>query len=308
MREPNHPLDSREPSLDEMVRSAFTDPAPQEVRARLRPQFEALRAKLGPEDDVRLPRRWRSWHPLRIVAALLIAVVAFAAGSMAVNIGPRPTWADVVDQFGSVAGLQANVYVEEQAGAEPVHVELWMARGGLTRMRAGHEVAFGRQGRILDSVLLEDAPLSPSVIRARDMVRDFVGALGTADAFSLKTLLEVLPGSFSNIEVVETQASTPSQDLLVFDMAGEGESGRVRIWALRRSRLPVRMLYWDPNTGERVDVSLAYTDPQPVAFFDPALFRLLFSDMEDDVDRAKAAYLLMDDSDGGSPARDKAVR
>lgn len=308
MSEPNHSQDSREPSLDEMLRSAFTEPAPPDVRARLQPQFEALRAKLYSEDDVRLLRRWPSWHPLRIAAALLIAVVAFAAGSMAVNIGPRPTWADVVDQFGSVTGLQANVYVEEHAGAAPVHVELWMARGGLTRMRAGHEVAFGRQGRILDSVLLEDAPLSPPVVRARDMVRDFVGALGTADAFSLKTLLEVLPGSFSDIEVLETQASTPSQDLLVFDMAGEDESGRVRIWALRRSRLPVRMLYWDPNTGERVDVSLAYTDPQPVAFFDPALFRALFSEMEDDVDKAKAAYLLMDDSNGGSPGRDKAIR
>ncbi|MFP4172011.1 MAG: hypothetical protein ACLFV4_03775 [Candidatus Hydrogenedentota bacterium] len=300
--------DSRESGVDDMVRSAFTDPPPAEVRARLRPQFEALRARLTPDDDARLPRRWRSWHPLRIAAALLIAVVAFAAGSMAVNIAPRPTWADVVDQFGSVSGLQANVYVEEHAGADPVHVELWMARGGLTRMRAGHEVAFGRQGWILDSVMLEDAPLSPSVKHARDMVRDFAGALGTADAFSLETLLDVLPGSFSDIEVLETQASTPSQDLLVFDMAGEEESGRIRIWALRRSRLPVRMLYWDPDTGKRVDVSLSYTDPQPSAFFDPSLFRYLVSEMEDDANKAKAAYLLLDQSErGGSPGQDKVM-
>jgi len=307
MSEPNHTQDSREPSVDEMVRSAFTNPAPPEVRARLRPQFEALRAKLSPEDESRLPRGWRSWHPLRIAAALLIAVVAFAAGSMAVNIGPHPTWADVVDEFDSVAGLQANVYVEEHAGADPAHIELWMARGGLTRMRAGHEIAFGRQGRILDSVLLKDAPLSPSVRQAQDMVRDFVGALGTADAFSLETLIEVLPGSFSDIEVLETQASTPSRDLLLFDMAGEDESGRIRIWALRRSRLPVRVLYWDPDTGERVDVSLTYTDPQPMAFFDPTLFRSLLSEMEGEVDKARAAYLLIDDADDGLPARAQAV-
>ena len=306
MSEPKHPQDSRESSVDKMVRSALSDPAPPEVRTRLRPQFEALRARLTPQEEVRLPRRWRFWHPTRSAAALLIAVVAFAAGSMAVNIGPRPTWADVVDEFGSVAGLQAHVYVEQHAGADPAHVELWMSRGGLTRMRAGHEVAFGRQGRILDSVMLRDAPLSPSVKQARDMVRDFAGALGTADAFSLETLIEVLPGSFSDIEVLETQASTPSRDLLLFDMAGEDESGRIRIWALRRSRLPVRVLYWDPDTGERVDVSLAYTEPQPMAFFDPTLFRSLFSEMEDDVDKAKAAYLLMDDSErGGSPGRNK---
>lgn len=308
MSEPNQPQDSREPKVDEMVRSAFTDPPPPEVRTRLRPQFEALRARLTPNEDVRLPRQWRSWHPLRIAAALLIAVVAFAAGSMAVNIAPRPTWADVVDQFGSVSGLQANVYVEEHAGAAPVHIELWMARGGLTRMRAGHEVAFGRQGWIVDSVMLEDAPLPPSVRRARDMVRDFVGALGTADAFSLETLLDVLPGSFSDIEVLETQPSTPSQDLLVFDMGGGNETGRMRIWALRRSRLPVRMLYWNPETGERVDVSLSYTDPQPLVFFDPSLFRRLFSEMEDDVDKAKAAYLLLDESErGGSPGGDEVI-
>ncbi len=282
---------SEETGVDDMVRSAFTGATPPEVQARLRPHFEALRAQAS-AGGAWLPWRARSWHPLRIAAALMLAAAAFAAGNMAVNLGPRPTWADVVEKFGAVHGLQADIYIEERAGGDPVHVELWMAQGGLTRMRAGHEVSFGRQGRTIDSVLLDDAPLAPRVKRARDMVRDFVEAVGMADAFSLETLIKVLPGSTAELELVESQASAPSHDLIVFDMAGESEALQVRIWALRRSRLPVRVLFRDPSSGERVDVTLSYTDTPPPEFYDPARFRETLEEMKGEPDTVPSHPML----------------
>lgn len=267
----NQPDDSEDAQVDDTVRTAFTGPTPPEVRARLRPHFEALRARTNVAGA---DRYWggRGWRPLRAAAALLLAVAAFAAGSMAVNIGPRPTWADVVEKFGAVHGLQADIYIEERAGGDPVHIALWMGQGGLTRMHAGHEISFGRQGRIVDSFLLEDEPLSPRIAAARNIVRGFVEAVGAADAFSLETLIAVLPGSTGELRVLESQATAPSHDLIVFDMAGEREALQVRIWALRRSRLPVRVLFRDPASGERVDVTLSYTDIQPGVFFDPLRF------------------------------------
>lgn len=274
--------------IDDMVRSAFTGPTPPEVEARLRPHFEALRAQASAAGAC-LPWPWR---PLRVAAALMLAVAAFAAGSMAVNLGPRPTWADVVEKFGAVHGLHADIYIEKRASGDPVHVELWMGQGGLTRMRAGHEVSFGHQGRIVDSVLLEDAPISPRVAHARNMVRDFVEAVGMADAFSLETLIEVLPGSTAELEVLESQAPAPSHDLIVFDMADESEALQVRIWALRRSRLPVRVLFRDPSSGERVDVTLSYTDTPPAEFFDPIRFRTALDKLKGG-DTARAPLLIL---------------
>ena len=272
MTRQDKPEESGERGIDDMVRSAFKDPAPPEVRARLQPHFEALRARVIAAGV--LPR-WhaRAWRPRRIAAAFIIAVAAFAAGSLAVNLDPRPTWADVVEKFGAVHGFQADVYVKERGGGDPIHVELWMGQGGLARMRTGSEVSFARRGRIVDTILLDAHPLAPRAARARDMVRDFVESVGEADAFSLETLIEVLPGSTAELEVLETQASAPSHDLIVFDMAGEDQDLHVRIWALRRSRLPVRVLFRDVTSGEQVDVALSYTSAQPSEFFEPARFR-----------------------------------
>jgi hypothetical protein len=46
----------------------------------------------------------------------------------------------------------------------------------------------------------------------------------------------------------------------------------VRIWALRASRLPVRITVWDPRDGRSTDAVFTYSHDQTPEFFDPNAF------------------------------------
>jgi len=58
---------------------------------------------------------------------------------------------------------------------------------------------------------------------------------------------------------------------VVFDVELPGTPEWVRIWALRESRLPVRIRVWDPRDGETTDAVFEYSREQADEFFDPEL-------------------------------------
>ena len=59
-----------------------------------------------------------------------------------------------------------------------------------------------------------------------------------------------------------------SEDMLVFDLDSTISPEWMRIWALRESKLPVRLRMWDPRDGECMDVFVTYEKQQPAEFFD----------------------------------------
>ena len=71
-----------------------------------------------------------------------------------------------------------------------------------------------------------------------------------------------------------------SEDLVVFDIESiEGWKGdwRFRIWALRGSKLPIRILAQN-SYGSRTDIVFNYVDKQPKEFFDPEIFEAKLKD------------------------------
>jgi len=88
-----------------------------------------------------------------------------------------------------------------------------------------------------------------------------------------------------------------SQDVVVFDVEIPGSTEWVRIWALRESRLPVRIKVWSPQDGYSTDAIFEYSRQQADEFFDPNAFENLLSTNRGS-SRVNLAYAFLKDPGG----------
>jgi len=286
----------RKDAVESMVKDAMEKDIPPEVEARLRGQLSEFRVRLaGRTRRGSAPRRMaHAAYRLGWAATLLLLVL----GGAGYFFGSRttPTWADVMERFASVSSLHATIYVRENVLAEPVQLELWMGHGGKLRLHAGNKVAFGDNGRVLEEVPIgSPANVSRGLRAAEQTVQYFINKLGRVDTFSFETLLRLLPELRTMSAPLHNQEATISKDLVVFDMTGENSPEWVRIWTLRESRLPVRVLFWDPRSAQTTDVLLSYGNPQLPEFFDPEAFKAILAAGGGPPDRA---YALLKDVAG----------
>ncbi len=268
--------ESHEPEQDieAALRNAMRKEMPPEVRNRLRLQLAAFRGRLegaaaSRRRDSFIPRWVARGMSITATAALVIVLAMVAFGSRA-----EPTWAQVREQFETVPSFNATIYMKSNAVAEPVQLELWMARGGRVRMRAGNRVVFGMSGHPVETVVCGDASEpSARLDQAQQMLENICEVLGQAPEFSFDTLLRALPFGGALSPPLESVNATIADDLVVFDIANENGPEWLRVWALRESRLPVRLLFWNPNTTESTDVVLSCGYTQSPEFFSPEAFK-----------------------------------
>ncbi|MCP4644288.1 MAG: hypothetical protein GY851_27845 [bacterium] len=296
------PPNDKDP-VDAMIKRTTREDVPADVRDRLHRHLARFQGNLDAAAALPSERFVGLRRALRVgtvaaMAAMLIAMALFTFGS-----GAKPTWAEVRERFDSVPGLNASIYVKTDAVSEPVQLELWMQQGGLLRMRAGDTVIFGKRGLPLETVSLSPGTKPSSGIHhARNMISQIVEILGEEDEFSLETLLRAVPfGDVQSAPLANYNASV-SDDLVVFDISDTDSPEWIRIWALRESRLPVRLLFWDPRSTHRVDVVLSYTGTQSVEFFDPEAFKASLSKSQG----SSQAYNLQRDP-GGRPVTPRDV-
>ena len=295
-----------EDPLEGLLKKGFENDAPPEVQKRLQSRFTQFRVRVQARDEDVRPG-WRApWLFLRVAAGVCVtALVILGLATMLIG-GASPTWAEVLERFAGVPFFNATVYVKAGPVSDPVQLELWMTKGGKLRLRAGNQVIFGEKGRIVEMASLKpDAKTSDTVENAREIIQQIVENMGALDAFSFETFMHALPftGVFS--PPLPNQNVSISNDLAVFDITNPDRPDWIRIWALRQSRLPVRILFWNPNDGESIDVVLSYANDQPPEFFDPEAFReALAHSAPDTVGRA---YLLFKDP-GGRPITPEDVR
>ena len=265
-----------EDKVDLLIKGALSEQMPPEVEGRMRRELAVFRERLRIRElAARTPRPARPLFRVLVRAGVAVAAVAailYAADYLSGG-SVQPSWAEVVEQFGSVPYFNATIYARADSMSEPVQLELWMGDGGRLRLRAGNEVFFGEHGRITRGVAFAPSPgPSGNVEQVRRMVEGLVAAMGDAETISLETLIRALPGNTRLSSPLANDIPTVSRDLTVFDVVREESPDWTRIWALRESRLPVRLMFWNPGNGESVDVFLSYADRQPAEFFDPAAF------------------------------------
>jgi hypothetical protein len=100
----------------------------------------------------------------------------------------------------------------------------------------------------------------------------FLDILCPADRFSLDTLVARFPDGVEDLTAIETADTPASREMVFFEATHESTPERLLIWALRDSKLPIQLRFFDPRSGERGDFFFDYTDKKPSTFFDPEAF------------------------------------
>ncbi len=227
--------------------------------------------------------------------AMILLVIALAFFTFGGNT--PPTWAEVAERFSTVDYVHATIYVKSSPLESITQSELWLQEDGKIRFRAGNAMLFGDVFNIHTIIPFTDGERLPSdPLGAQDIIREVIEEIGQAQHFSLEVLVQALPMEGALSAPLPNENASISKDLIVFDFAQEAQDDWLRIWALRDSRLPVRLTYWNPTNGESIDVVLSYAGPQPAEFFDADAFRAHLAEHPDDL--MHWAYGLMRDVDG----------
>ncbi len=205
---------------------------------------------------------------LAVAAAVLVAA-GFFLDRLTGPFGGSVAWAQVTQRFQSVSFVSASIYMRQYALDQPLQVELWMSRGGYSRVRVGPQVVFGRNGQVTRAFdVYRRHP-----VQASQVATDLIWMLHTPGEFSLETVIRSLSGGkLVDITPALNAEAALGEDLVVFDAQSAVSPGWVRIYALRETRLPVGIRLWDPAQGFAVDALITYTKEQPMVFFDAEAF------------------------------------
>jgi hypothetical protein len=243
----------------------------------------------------------RSWVRPLLSAGIGLAAV-LVAGFLILGNNP-PTWAQVQERFGSMPFFSASIYKRDITHSgnpliEPKLIEVWAGYGNRIRIRSGSKVTFVEKGEVVNTFDLT----TRSEAYADGNTYDIVNTIGKSYTNALDSLLmpftsNLVPESISKEwkygELVDTTSlviSDPgaSKDLVVFDhdfFYFKSKSWRTRVWALRESKLPIRVSIWpriDFNgplaRSPKWDMIITYSKEQPKDFFDPEAFATKLKD------------------------------
>jgi hypothetical protein len=308
------------------VHEAFNTEVPEHLEKQFQKTLNAFRQDMREHPYVRRLERHgfpprlkliffsRSWIRPLLSAGIGLAVV-LAAGFLILGNKP-PTWAQVQQRFGSMPFFAAKIYKRDikidgyplNPLVEPKLVEVWAGYGSRMRIRSGSTVTFADKGEILNTFDL----ITRSETDTDSITYFLVNKSGKSDTMSLDLILRVenplspdeipewFPKGFLSKEWSSTRPvdTTPlvisdpvaSKELVVFDHAlgYAGTMGaRARVWALRESRLPIRVAIWTRDWGDRDyrlirspewDIVFTYSKKQPKEFFDPQAFAAKLKD------------------------------
>jgi hypothetical protein len=265
------------------VHEALSTEVPEHLEKQLKKTLNAFRQDMREHPYVRRLERHgfplrrkliffsRPWVRPFLLAGMGLAVV-IVGGFLILGNNP-PTWAQVQERFGSMPFFTASIYTRDVKIAdyplnplvEPKLVELWAGYGNRIRIRSGSKVTFADKGEILNTFDL----ITRSEADTDGITYFIVNKLGKSDTISLDSMLMVenplapehIPEWFSKewkskewsssrlVDTTPLVISDPvaSKELVVFDheFGYPGTKGApARVWALRDSRLPIRVVIW----------------------------------------------------------------
>jgi hypothetical protein len=242
-------------------------------------------SRIGMQPDI-----WSTIGKLAVAAAIVIAAFIGIYQVAA----PGVAWADVAERFRTVPFFSATIYTKDDVTSEPQQMELWMNRTGKIRMRLGTQVIFGNHGEIVESFDIK----TRARVEPDERVVIFLRKISEADEFSLDTIIRVMfGGTMQDVTPLVNPDAVISKDMVVFDVDLPSSAEWVRIWALRESRLPVRIRIWNPRYGDSTDAIFEYSREQADEFFDPNAFENLLR-TERASSRVNLAYAFLKDPGG----------
>lgn len=296
-------------NLDNFLKSNLGGDAPPEVHAQAAVHFDDFAASLREQSaSTKSPRRPLLWF---WAGASLSGGIVLAALAIAFLFSPAPSWAQVAERFRSLKFFNATVFYTENSSQAPEKIDLWVAQD--RRMRAHYRglIFFGSEGRLTKVISAEkgtEIPLEDLQyqLRGRDGTTNPLPALTLVRGiarfseepnFSIDRLLGLLSGKREQLQPTPNTDVITTSDLQVFDFTGKNNPEWVRLWALKKSELPVRLRIWDPCDGGQTDLVFDYATQMPEAAFEPDRVQTALQEKQGTANRL---YALLPDS-GGQP-------
>ena len=200
--------------------------------------------------------RLGKWAAVLLIGALLLWPYA-----------PRNVaWSQVTERFEAVPYVRASLNLYNEQASQYQHMELWFGSRGRLRVHTESQVIYAAQGQISAAVDAEGGQAVEPDQAACDVIRE----LGAWERFSLDTVLSaVLQEPLVDVTPSDDLDRSVWRDLVVFDSRSSVGSGRIRIYALRDSKLPVSFRIWDTNDGMSVEATFLYEKEPVDSFFTP---------------------------------------
>jgi hypothetical protein len=228
------------------------------------------------------------------------AMICMAIGVYFFVGNTTPTWAEVSERMGSISSYSGSYYIRDKGLFDTTkqytfsdktlnisidytkQLEFWVGHDNRIRLINGKKVTFVKKGGFFKTYDLhtrkESLPDITTVL--------FLQGNGYIDSIHEPFLNQqynfgaLFSGEIDETAVLVKTRKVISEDLVVFDVESiEGWKGqwRFRIWALRGSKLPIRILARN-SYGSRTDIVFSYVNKQPIEFFDPEIFEAKLKD------------------------------
>ena len=212
----------------------------------------------------------------KLAAAAVIIIALFVGISHFGGSVENVAWADVEERFESVPFFNVTMYVgwgpySEDQKLEFHKTEIWTSENSQLRAHSNdeEEVIFADFADGNNVVVAFDSstkqPLNAD--RMAKLANSFHGFLRPKGEFSLDTLLD---SDDKGITPVETADTAASKETVLFEV--KHETAQVSIWALRKSKLPMRASLSDTKNKVYVDMLFNYSEKKDAKFFDPNAF------------------------------------
>lgn len=282
-------------SVDRLVQESLSAEVPEEVRILLTRRLQKFEERCRQNSSAGEHRWFRGVSkPLGWVVAFCFLV--FSAALLVLPGSSEPNWLQVDKSFRSTPFFGVTFYMKDSPLEEPKQIEIWVGQGRRLRLRASDQLIFASGDRITAAYdLIEGHPTEPA-----SSALEVLGFFKTVDSsLSLEALIKVLKTRMPLGEPKINTEATQQEELIVFDMVSESSAEQVRLWALRASRLPIRLMYWDTEHGDSAEVVFSYSAEKPAEFFSPQAFeRFLQKKNAQGFSPSELVYLYMENPGG----------
>ncbi len=216
-------------------------------------------------------RRFIMKSPMtKFAAAAIIVIVVFIGIDQFDTNSSSVAWADVAERFESVPFFRLTIYLGYDNSDDAKKIEIWKSEDSHVRAHEGNKVIFADfSNKETNIVAFDRATRQP--INNMGYVSMILKDLCSEGRFSLDTIIKIIP-SEDGITSVETADTAASKETVVFEIKHKETPEWISIWALRSSKLPVRMCFHDPRNNEHGDFFFDYSEQKDTQFFDPKAF------------------------------------
>jgi hypothetical protein len=281
----NHQNDKKNPdhTLD-ALQETFNTEIPEQLDSKLNKMLEGFQQDLKehPYFSSQPWRRFLKWvgifpFSFPMIRFLLLSGTGMACLAFIIVFlfgNKSPTWADVEEQFRTIPFCTVTVYGGGKYFGGYLKVQYWISSDGRVRIHYGDKVSFmdlneERDFRSFDITNRNEStycPICKDIFHAWHKVKSYGG-------LTLSSLIESMTGEhcIEPNSIVVSNAEF-SKDLMIFDAESFDILWNIRIWALRESKLPIRILKWHRRYDRYEEVLFSYSNKQPDEFFNADAF------------------------------------